>query len=54
MKKDSKGNKLRDKAEEVLSEHKSEMPPFDSFSELVHELQTHQIELELQNKGTSQ
>ncbi len=50
MKKDSKGNKLRDKAEEVLSEHKSEMPPFDSFSELVHELQTHQIELELQNK----
>ena len=50
MTKDSKGNKLRDKAKEILSEHKSEMPAFDSFSELVQELQTHQIELEMQNK----
>ncbi|MGP8024721.1 MAG: ATP-binding protein, partial [Methanobacterium sp.] len=36
---------LRDKAEEILRENKSDMPSFNSFSELVHELQTHQIEL---------
>ena len=51
MKKYSNNNKLRDKAEEILSENlKSEMPPSDDFPELVHELQTHQIELEMQNK----
>jgi len=49
MKKESKGNKPREKAEEIISD-KSEMPSFDRYSELVYELQTHQIELELQNK----
>jgi len=50
MTKNSKGIQLRDKAEEILREHKSDMPLFSSFSELVQELQTHQIELEMQNK----
>ncbi len=47
MVKNSKGSKLRDKAEDILSEHsKSELSLYDKFSELVHELQTYQIELE--------
>ena len=51
MTKSSKGNRLRDKAEEIFSEHtKSEMPLSDKFFELVHELQTYQIELEMQNE----
>jgi PAS domain S-box-containing protein len=50
MTKNSKSNQLRDKAEEILRENKSDMPSFNSFSELVHELQTHQIELEMQNQ----
>ncbi len=50
MTKYDKGNQLRDKAEEILRENKSDMPSFNSFSELVHELQTHQIELEMQNQ----
>ena len=51
MKKDSKDNKLRDKAEEILSKNiKSEIYSSDDFPELVHELQTNQIELEMQNK----
>ncbi len=53
MTNNSKGNKLRDKAEEILHENKSSMPSFNSFSELVHELQTHQIELEMQNQELS-
>jgi PAS domain S-box-containing protein len=55
MVKSSKGSKLRDKAAEILSEHiKSEQPLFDKFSELVHELQTYQIELEMQNEELQQ
>jgi len=50
MRKDSKGNKLRDNAEEILREQKSEMPPYDDIHELVHKLQTHQIELKMQNQ----
>ncbi len=51
MTKSSKGGKLRDKAEEILNEQsKSAMPLSDKFSELVHELQTYQIELEMQNE----
>ncbi|MGP8188632.1 MAG: ATP-binding protein [Methanobacterium sp.] len=50
MTKNSKSNQLRDKAEEILRENKSDLPSFNSFSELVHELQTHQIELEMQNQ----
>ncbi len=51
MVKNSKGSKLRDKAEDILSEHsKSELSLYDKFSELVHELQTYQIELEMQNE----
>jgi PAS domain S-box-containing protein len=51
MTKSSKGNKLRDKAEEILNEHaKSNMHLSDKFFELVHELQTYQIELEMQNE----
>ncbi|MGP8024016.1 MAG: PAS domain S-box protein [Methanobacterium sp.] len=47
----SKGSKLRDKVEDILSEHSnSELPFYDKFSELVHELQTYQIELEMQNE----
>jgi PAS domain S-box-containing protein len=48
---DIKGNILRNKAERILSESgKSEISIPEDFSELVHELQTYQIELELQNE----
>ena len=51
MVENSKGSKLRGKVEDILSEHSnSELPFYDKFSELVHELQTYQIELEMQNE----
>lgn len=51
MKNDSKGDSLRNKAEEILSHNaKLEISIFDDFFELVNELQTYQIELELQNE----
>jgi PAS domain S-box-containing protein len=51
MKNDGKGNQLRNRAYEILSEHnKSDMPLSDDFFELVHELQTYQVELEMQNE----
>jgi PAS domain S-box-containing protein len=51
MNEDGKGNQLRDRADDLLSEHiKSDMPISDDFLDLVHELQTYQIELEMQNE----
>jgi PAS domain S-box-containing protein len=50
MKKDGKGNQLRNKAEEILSKHKSDILVSEDLNELVHELQTYQIELEMQNE----
>jgi PAS domain S-box-containing protein len=40
---------LRDRAEKLLHESSSEIPPQD-LAELLHELRIHQIELELQNE----
>ncbi len=50
MIRNSKGSKLRDKVEDILSEHSKSELLYDKFSELVHELQTYQIELEMQNE----
>ncbi len=49
MKNKSKGNILRDKTKLILNDNNSERPPSNNFMELVHELQTYQIELEMQN-----
>ena len=45
----SKRNTLRDKAEKLLSARPKKEPPLNSAS-LTHELEVHQIELEMQNE----
>ena len=49
MKNKSKGIRLWDITKQVLSGNNSKMSPSNDFMELVHELQTYQIELEMQN-----
>lgn len=49
--KSDKFNDLRNRAEELLAEPRSSSTPYsmDEFHDLLHELDTHRIELELQN-----
>ncbi len=48
----SKGNSLRKKAENLLSRQPEDISPLpaDDVKKLIHELQVHQIELEMQNE----
>jgi PAS domain S-box-containing protein len=52
----SKFNQLRKRAEELLVDKEGYLPPMssDEIREIVHELHTHQIELELQNEDMRQ
>jgi len=44
---------LREQAEKLLSEKKTPMPPHDA-QKVLHELEVHQIELEMQNEALRQ